>query len=1048
MLSKSIDHLVALSILIFLGNHPVFGQVITSKHAIDTGFKQGYWIHVIDFDQDGDADIVAASLVSGLKWYKNNGAGSFSGNEISGTFLDAWSIHAIDLDNDDDLDVVACSFDESAAQSKVSWFERKSDGSFNEHIIDTETHGPHAVFAADLDEDNDNDVLVAAWEGDQIVWFENRLANGFNKNILENNFNSAHTVNAADLDNDGDIDVMAAGGGSTSWWQNNGGGSFSKRSLGSGGGFGLFPVDINKDGKTDVLRATRDYNLDWFRNSGGTFSTQPVVTDFGESWSAQIGDFDLDGDMDIVSARYANPAVPTATDTISLFINDGQFNFSELLIEDGIRRPRCVGVADFDGDGDEDIAAVITKDNRLVWYEVEGSPDPTFTVTSPNGGENLTANSDFSIEWNFTGQINNVKIEYSTDNGSTWNVIAASASNTGNYTWTAPDISTNSALVRVSDAADGSPSDVSDAVFTIVQSQGLTLVSPNGGESWLAGSTQDITWSSTGIIADVKLEYSIDTGSSWNVITASTDNSGSYPWTVPNVATATALLRISDATDGSPADESDAVFIIEQAASLTLLSPNGGENLTAGSAHAITWNSTGNIPAVKLEYSANNGSAWTTIIASTSNTGSFQWQIPDVSTSTALVRVSDAADGNPADVSNGVFSIVQNQSLTLTAPNGGESWAAGSTQSITWTSEGSIPSVKLEYSLNRGGAWITIIESAVNSGIYDWTVPETSSNAALVRISNAVNPSISDMSNAVFTILAESLTLTSPNGGETWIGGSSSKITWNNSAGIDFVKIEFSVDGGDLWQVISAGATNTGFYTWNVPDVQTSSALVRISDMADGQPSDESDAVFTILGSTLTLTSPNGGETWQARTSKTITWNSTGNINSVRLEYSLNGSGAWIIIASSIANNGSFTWSLPNIQASTALVRISDALDGVPEDISDGEFTITDDVTGIYVTTDENIPEQFELYQNYPNPFNLDTKIRFGVPKTSEVRLELFNMKGDLVQTLFSGELPSGVYTVAWDGRDKHGAILTSGIYIYKIRMGDWQASRKLLLVK
>lgn len=96
----------------------------------------------------------------------------------------------------------------------------------------------------------------------------------------------------------------------------------------------------------------------------------------------------------------------------------------------------------------------------------------------------------------------------------------------------------------------------------------------------------------------------------------------------------------------------------DEAPSLTVTSPNGGESWVAGSSHRITWNSTGMILNVKLEYSANAGGDWTTIAGSTANSGRDSWTVPAGLTDTGLVRITDAADGAVTDTSDAAFSIV------------------------------------------------------------------------------------------------------------------------------------------------------------------------------------------------------------------------------------------------------------------------------------------------------------------------------------------------------------------------------------------------------
>ncbi len=96
----------------------------------------------------------------------------------------------------------------------------------------------------------------------------------------------------------------------------------------------------------------------------------------------------------------------------------------------------------------------------------------------------------------------------------------------------------------------------------------------------------------------------------------------------------------------------------DEAPSVTLTSPNGGEAWVAGSTHTIKWKSTGMVFNVKLEYSPNDGADWTTIIATTTNTGKFAWTVPTDLTTTGLVRASDVANGALTDTSDAVFSIV------------------------------------------------------------------------------------------------------------------------------------------------------------------------------------------------------------------------------------------------------------------------------------------------------------------------------------------------------------------------------------------------------
>jgi len=183
----------------------------------------------------------------------------------------------------------------------------------------------------------------------------------------------------------------------------------------------------------------------------------------------------------------------------------------------------------------------------------------------------------------------------------------------------------------------------------------ITVISPNGSENYLVGSTQNITWSSNGTSGNVHIEYSINNGLVWSDVIASTADNGSYSCAIPDEPSDSCLVRVSD-TDGSPSDVSDAVFTI-WTPSITVTSPNGGEGWEVDSLYNITWTSNGTSGNVKIEYSINTGSAWSDIIASTTDNGTYAWTIPNTPSTNCLVRISDTA-GSPSDTSDAVFTIM------------------------------------------------------------------------------------------------------------------------------------------------------------------------------------------------------------------------------------------------------------------------------------------------------------------------------------------------------------------------------------------------------
>jgi hypothetical protein len=384
---------------------------------------------------------------------------------------------------------------------------------------------------------------------------------------------------------------------------------------------------------------------------------------------------------------------------------------------------------------------------------IQGVPFQKLTMISPISGEMLPAGSLKQITWASQGLIFAVSLELSIDRGSNWIVIADSTENDGAYDWLVPPLVSDSCLIRVSDAADGEPSDATDAVFSIVPS--IDLISPNGGETLYAGSVVNVTWNTSGALALVRLEFSTNAGNSWTPITIASENDGSYSWSVPTVFSYYNLIRISDAADGEPWDVSDAVFsILPSPPTLVLTSPNGGETLQSGSSTTITWNTGGALALVKLELSSDSGNSWTMITPSTENDGGYPWTVPNVISDQNLLRISDSNDGDPADVTDAVFSIVPPPAvLTLTSPNGGESFFAGSAATITWSSSGALDFIRLEFSSDAGNTWSLITAATENDGTFVWTIPSLVSDHGLIRISDAIDNDPSDTSDSSFSII-------------------------------------------------------------------------------------------------------------------------------------------------------------------------------------------------------------------------------------------------------------------------------------------------------
>jgi len=94
------------------------------------------------------------------------------------------------------------------------------------------------------------------------------------------------------------------------------------------------------------------------------------------------------------------------------------------------------------------------------------------------------------------------------------------------------------------------------------------------------------------------------------------------------------------------------------------------------------------------------------------------------------------------------------------------------------------------------------------------------------------------------------------------------------------------------------------------------------------------------------------------------------------------------------------------------------------------------------------IANGFSLGSNYPNPFNPETDISFSLPERTRVSLFIYNILGEKVKTLVSGDMAAGTHTIHWNGRDEAGNSVASGIYFYRLKTESFDQTKKMVLMK
>lgn len=96
----------------------------------------------------------------------------------------------------------------------------------------------------------------------------------------------------------------------------------------------------------------------------------------------------------------------------------------------------------------------------------------------------------------------------------------------------------------------------------------------------------------------------------------------------------------------------------------------------------------------------------------------------------------------------------------------------------------------------------------------------------------------------------------------------------------------------------------------------------------------------------------------------------------------------------------------------------------------------------------KSVPLTYQLRQNYPNPFNPETRISFEIPEVQDVTLVIYNVLGQKVRTLINESYNAGRHVVNWDGLSESGLRVPTGMYFYRIKAGNFIATKKMLMVK
>jgi hypothetical protein len=365
-----------------------------AQRVIGSGDWNGRDIRALDYDGDGDMDVVSAheGTPEKIVVYENDGSQELCAFNTGGSFRLA-EVYDIDGDGDYDHFGATGSFD-----TELNWFENEGAPPYTERFISSED--PWTLAGGDLDSDGDVDVVAAVLIPNRVLWFANNGTGSFNpgQNIPSSfNGGSDSYFYVRDINSDGAMDILAFHRDAFDmvWYENNGSQSFTEHLVLNSPDRGRAASgDLDDDGDVDLVFVSVENGptlpLAWFENDGNENFTQHSIsaTSTGRLYVVDIADLDGDQDMDIIAGGY-------------WFENDGEENFSEAplgggLELDGEHYANGLDHADMDGDGDLD--PVVLGGWTTAWYEQVSILE--LLSTSPvNGSEAVPTTADITLNF-------------------------------------------------------------------------------------------------------------------------------------------------------------------------------------------------------------------------------------------------------------------------------------------------------------------------------------------------------------------------------------------------------------------------------------------------------------------------------------------------------------------------------------------------------------------------------------------------------------------------------------------------------------------------
>lgn len=562
------------------------------------------------------------------------------------------------------------------------------------------------------------------------------------------------------------------------------------------------------------------------------------------------------------------------------------------------------------------------------------------TIETPADGGKVFSGDSVSIAWSNTGHFDNACIELTKDNGVSWDTLADTTENDGEFVWRVPHEYSDECKIRISDIQDNSVYGQHRAPFSIAEPF-LQFKNPKLDTTFIYGDTVHIVWEVFGIfdsLSYVQIDYSADSGLTWDSLQTSYVYYDSIPWVIPREETDKGLIRIKNRGGKEYVVISPGFSIRKN--DITILNPKDNGTYHTGDPLEIQWTNTGAFTKAKIEYSATGGLNWETVIENTDNNGAYQWGVPSKSTEHGIIRISDATDANVAAQNGAPFTIIGSE-INFTTSWKDRVLYTDSSYGVTWDVSGEITGVTISYSMDNGITWTDIQTVDPSVTTITWKVPSTESKAVKLKVTDSGNKEVFTISQSFLIVNKPSLNLLMPTSFSQWEEGVPATVSWSSTGAIKTVRVTLKGMSTYSWTV-----PDTGKLLLDVPDNMKGNADIFISavdTIENNTYRDSTTDSFTIIAHrSLQLLTPNSGsEKWGVGSLQNITWSNTGEIVSVDFSYSSDNGVSWKTIETGVSNTvQQYNWTIPDDASTQCLVKVTHSTVDRISDVSDNPFTI------------------------------------------------------------------------------------------------------------